>query len=72
MSDLLNELRKNPEFQAVLDDAIKTRPVIPAFVLADNKDDQEMVIEKIKFHTAMRQGFDVLYQYLAGRKPKGD
>lgn len=72
MSDILNEIRKSQTFQAALEDALKHRPVIPAFVLADNKDDQEMVIEKIKFHTAMRQGFDVLYQYLAGRKPKGD
>lgn len=69
MSDLLNELRKNPEFQAVLDDALKHRPVIPAFVICGTKDEQDMVIEQIKYHTARRNGFDFLYQHLTGRKP---
>jgi hypothetical protein len=72
LNDLLAELRKNPEFSAVLEDALKHRPVIPAFVLYDTKDEQEMVVEKIKYHTALRNGFDSLYQYLTGRKPKGD
>ena len=72
MSDLLDELRKNPEFSAVLEDSLKHRPVIPAFVICDTKDQQETVIEKIKYFTARRDGFDSLYQFLSGRKPKGD
>jgi hypothetical protein len=72
MSDLLNEVRKSPEFQAVMDEALKHRPVVPAFVICDTKDAQEMVIENIKFQTARQNGFDFLYQFLVGRKPKGD
>jgi len=70
MSDLLDGLRKNPEFNAVLKDALKHRPVIPAFVISDTQEQQYMVIERIKANTMMRQGFDLLYQYLTGRKPE--
>jgi hypothetical protein len=72
VSDLLKQLRQNPEFQAVLEDSIKHRPVIPAFVLSETQEDQYMVIEKIKYHTGLQRGFDLLYQHLSGRKPKGD
>lgn len=70
MSDILNELRLNPEFQAALKDSLKHRPVIPAFVISETQEQQYMVIENIKNYTMMRQGFDLLYQYLAGRKPE--
>lgn len=69
MSDILNEVRKSPEFRAAMEESLKHRPVIPAFVICDTKDEQEMVVEKIKFHTARQNGFDFLYQYLVGRKP---
>jgi len=72
MSDLLEALRKNREFTAVLDEALKRRPVIPAFSICETKDQQEMVVEHIKYHTAMRNGFDLLWQHLSGRAPKGD
>ena len=70
MSDLLNDLRTKPEFLAALKDSLKHRPVIPAFVISDTQEQQYMVVEHIKQHTMMQQGFDLLYQYLAGRKPE--
>lgn len=68
MSDLLTHLRGQPEFVAVLKDMQKHRPVIPAFSLAKTADEQYMVIEAIKYNTALRQGFDILYQRLTGIK----
>jgi hypothetical protein len=72
MNDLLKDLRTKPEFLQVLEDSLKHRPVIPAFVLSENQEEQYMVIEKIKYHTGLQRGFDLLYQHLSGRKPKGD
>lgn len=69
MNDLLKSIRENKEFQAVMEEALKMRPVIPAFSICRTKDEQDMVVENIKFYTAMRQGFDALHQYLTGRNP---
>lgn len=72
MSDLLKALRANKEFLAALDEVSKKRPVIPAFSICRTKDEQDMVVENIKFYTAMRMGFDLCHQLLSGKAPKGD
>ena len=69
MNDLLKAVRENKEFQAVMEEALKFRPVIPAFSICRTKDEQDMVVENIKFYTAMKQGWEGLYQYLTGKKP---
>lgn len=69
MNELLKAQRDSPEFKAVMEDAWKQRPVIPAFSICRTKDEQDMVVENIKYYTAMRQGFDLLYQYLTGKNP---
>lgn len=68
-TDLLTALRGNEEFVAALRDAAKHRPLIPDFNLAATETELYMIVERIKYHTAMRQGFDLLYQHLTGRKP---
>jgi hypothetical protein len=70
MNELLEAIRKNPEFTAVLRESLKHRPVIPAFVISETQEQQYMVIENIKNYTMMQRGFDQLYQYLTGRKPE--
>ena len=67
MSELLDAFRKRPENQAILKEAIKHRPVIPAFVISETQEQQYMVIENIKSSTMMRRGFDLLYTYLTGQ-----
>lgn len=69
MSDLLDSIRKDKNFQAVMEEAVKRRPIVPDFALAKTKDEQEMVIESIKQGAYLRQGFDLLFTYLTGRKP---
>lgn len=69
MTDLLNALRKNPEFAAVLKDALKHRPIVPQFTICKTKDEQDMIVETIKYYTALRNGWDALYQYLTGENP---
>lgn len=69
MTDLLEAIRKDEKFRAVMKEALSKRPVVPDFSLARTKDEQEMIIENLKFATALKQGFDVLYVYLTGNKP---
>lgn len=69
MNDLLKSYQGNAEFRQILEEALRIRPVIPAFSICKTKDEQDMVVENIKFYTAMRQGFDLLHQYLTGKSP---
>lgn len=66
MSDLLKAVRQNEEFKAVMKDATKRRPIVPVFSICQTKDEQDMVVESIKYYTAMQKGFDLLYQHLTG------
>lgn len=69
MSDLLDAIRRDKNFKAVMEEALRKRPIVPDFALCKSKDEQEMVIENLKFHTAMKQGWDLLFTYLTGNKP---
>jgi ribosomal protein L39E len=68
VDDLIKTFRSNPEFVQMMKAMQKNRPVIPAFSLAQTADEQYMIVERIKYATAMRQGFDILYQHLTGIK----
>jgi hypothetical protein len=68
-TDLLKQEREREEFKQIMKEAERLRPVIPAFSLCKTKDEQDMMIEAIKYHTSMRSGFDLLFQHLAGRSP---
>lgn len=69
MSDLLDAVRKDENFKAVMKEAAKIRPLVPEFSICKTKDEQEMVVEAIKFNTALRRGYDLLFTYLTGNKP---
>ena len=73
MSDLLKSLQKNEEFKAVMEEMLKHRPIVTAFSICRTKDEQEQNIEAIKYYTALRNGFDLLYHVLTGKPViKGD
>ena len=73
MSDLHRSLKENPEFKAVMVEMLRFRPIVPAFSICKTKDEQEMVVESIKYYTALRNGFDLLHQLLTGKPViKGD
>lgn len=52
-----------------MEDVVKSRPVVPEFRITKTHEEQYMVVENIKNFTAMRQGFDLLFTKLTGRKP---
>lgn len=69
MSALLQQLRESPEFQAVMSDALRTRPVVADYRPMNTIDETTNAIEQIKYSMAQRAGFDLLYSVLMGRKP---
>jgi len=69
MKELLRALQESPDFQVVMDEALAYRPVIPEYKPGETIDETANIIERIKFYSAQRQGFDALFQMLSGRKP---
>lgn len=70
MSDLLKQLRESPEFMAVMEEMLKFRPVVPDYTPQATMDETDNVIERVKYHSAQRAGFDLLYRNLTGNLPK--
>lgn len=60
-------LREMPEFQLVMDDAGKHRPIVPTYRPAGSLEESNAVIEEIKFQSGRQEGFDFLFKYLTGK-----
>lgn len=69
MKELIPQLRESRDFQAIMADVMKQRPVVPEFKPGDTRDATDNMMEKIKYFSAQRVGFDLLYQILTGNKP---
>lgn len=68
MKDLIKALRESHDFQVIMEQEMwKHRPVIPEYVPQDTRDKTENLVERIKFESAKRLGFDTLYRALLGR-----
>ena len=70
MSELLKQLQESTDFQAVMDEMLRIRPVIPDYQPQPTMDGTANMVERIKYYSASRAGFDLLYKVLAGRPPK--
>ena len=70
MSELLKQLQESADFQVVMDEMIKIRPVIPEYQPQQTMDGTANMLERMKYYSASRAGFDLLYKVLAGRPPK--
>jgi hypothetical protein len=57
-----------PEFQAVIEEAKKHRPIVPEFKIQKTRDDQEQLLDQIKFQTGRKEGFDFLLRLLTNQK----
>ena len=70
MSALLKQFQESNDFQVVMDEVLKLRPVIPEYQPQATMDETANMIERIKYFSASRSGFDLLYRALAGRPPQ--
>lgn len=69
MNPLLNELRGTENFKAIMSDMLGNRPIVPEYTPQDTIDQTANLIETIKYKTAQRAGFDLLFTILTGSKP---
>lgn len=67
--ELLKQLQEDVNFQAIMSDVLKHRPVVPDYTPQATRDETENLMERIKYHSANRAGFDMLYRILTGRAP---
>lgn len=69
MNSLIKALRESPEFQAIMTEIVNTRPLIPDYTPQKTRDETENLIEQIKHRSSCRQGWDILFLALTGKKP---
>jgi len=68
LNPLLTQLRESREFQVVMVEMVKSRPLVPRYTPQLTRDATENLIEQVKHQSSMQQGFDLLYQLLTGNK----
>ena len=63
------ELRMNPLFRETMKELLKFRPVVPAYKTPSHSKEEEFsLLERIKFESARKEGFDKIYLLLTGEK----
>jgi hypothetical protein len=67
----LAELRNNPKFKQVMKEFKELRPVVPQYEPQSSAEATAELIEKIKFSTGMKKGFDLIFQHLTGEQLDG-
>ena len=66
--DLIKQLQESHDFQVIMAEMLKMRPVIPDYVPQETRDKTENLMERIKYQSAMRMGFDLLFSALTGNR----
>lgn len=67
--DRLRTLRESESFQQIMKGLVDKRPVIPDYQPQASRDETENLIERIKYYSAHRAGFDLLFRLLTGKAP---
>ena len=68
LSELLKALRGQLEFVAVMEDAVKQRPVVPAYHPCLTADEEYRLVATLRTQSARREGFDLLFFALTGKR----
>ena len=63
---LIAHYREDPNFRQMMKEMGTQRPVIPTWKPQDTRDENEKLIEDIKYASALQQGWDLLFQTLYG------
>ena len=64
----LQELRLNPLFKEAMKEIKKFRPVVPAYKPAQSCEEEDSLIERIKYASGEQSGFDLVYLVLTGER----
>lgn len=65
----LSELRENPLFQKSMQEVRQCfRPVVPAYKPGESQEETFSLMERIKYESGRKEGFDLMYLLLTGDK----
>lgn len=64
----LQELRLNPLFKEAMKEVKKRRPIVPAYKPCQSREEADSLIEKIKYESGLKDGFDLIYLFLTGER----
>lgn len=67
--DLINQLRESRDFQVIMAEMLKVRPVVPTYKPQKTLDETANIMEQIKYSSAQQDGFDLLFSALTGKRP---
>jgi hypothetical protein len=70
MKELLKQLRESPEFQTIMLEVLRLRPIVSEYAPQATVDETTNLIERIKYDMARRAGYDLLYSILMGKPPQ--
>lgn len=62
----LQELRLNPLFKEAMKEIYKSRPVVPAYKPGQSQEESISLLERIKYESGRKEGFDLIYLLLTG------
>ena len=71
MKELLASLRLLPEFQEIMRELAKDRPIVPPYTMSETIEADEAMIRVIKDLSVQQKGWDLLWMKLTGRKANG-
>lgn len=67
--DLIKQLRESHDFQVIMNDMLRYRPVVPTYKPQKTMDETANMFEQIKYSSAQQDGFDLLFSALTGNRP---
>lgn len=67
--ELIKQLRESHDFQVIMKDLLKHRPVVPTYKPQKTMDETANMLEQIKYSSAQQDGFDLLFSALTGNRP---
>jgi len=66
--EFILQLRINPLFREWLKELQQARPVVPKYVPGESTMETEALLERIKYESGRREGFDLMYLLLSGEQ----
>lgn len=69
-ASMLKQLQDSPEFQAVMEDILRLRPLVPKYFPDNSEVSEQVLLNRIKYQSGRLEGFDNLWTTLTGRAIK--
>jgi hypothetical protein len=66
----LAQTREHPLFKDLINEINKQRPVIPTYQPGQSQEETYSLLERIKFESGRKEGFDLALLLLTGEKSK--